>query len=121
MWSGSAMPGHSTECSGNSGSSRRGCIRSPESAKASHSGPPSTVPGSGTGSVAAAARGARRVRRAEAAAAATAGDRVRVVHGEARAHQGVEVVDLRAREVLGALLIDVHLDATARDRDVLRG
>ena len=60
---------------------------------------------------------------AEARSAAARCDRVRVVDREAGAHQGVDVVDLRALEQVDALTIDVDLDPadiedapTAEDR-----
>ena len=48
---------------------------------------------------------------AEAGAAAATGDRIRVVHGEARAHQGIDVVDLAPHEQRHAVAVDVDLDA----------
>src|SRR5687768_4212718 len=62
-------------------------------------------------SVGAALRGATVVGGPEARAAAAGRDSVRVVHGETGAHQGVDVVDLRALQEVDALAIDVDLDA----------
>src|SRR5215218_2486471 len=109
------MPGHSTEWSGNSGSSR---ITARETRKASPVGP-AFAWWFDEGSVAAAARAARRLGGPEAAAASATRDRVGVVDREAGTHERVEVVDLRARQVLRALAVHVHLDAAALDGDVL--
>src|SRR5262249_42077603 len=46
----------------------------------------------------------------ERVAAAARGDRVRVVDGESRVYQAVDVVDLGAFEIVGAVFVDVDLD-----------
>src|ERR1700730_1817652 len=45
--------------------------------------------------------------------------RVRVVHRESRAHEAVDVVDLRATDVGGAEIVDHDLDAVLVDDDIL--
>ena len=64
----------------------------------------------GRGSVGAALGRAPVVGGPEARAAAARRDGVRVVDREAGAHQGVDVVDLRALEQVDALAVDVDLD-----------
>ena len=56
----------------------------------------------------------------EARPAAAAGDGVRVVHREARTHQGVHVVDLGALQEVDALRVHVDLDAVRLDHPVVR-
>src|ERR1700686_973587 len=45
---------------------------------------------------------------------------IRVVNCEARAHQAVDVIDLRAPNVRGAEVVDYHLDTVLLDHDVVR-
>ena len=64
-------------------------------------------------------RAARVVGGPEARAAAAGGDRVRVVHGEAGAHQRVDVVDLGALQEVDRLAVDVDLHAVRLEDLVL--
>ena len=122
MWSGSATPGQSTVCSGNSGRfiTRTARKRAPETQK-----PPGSPDGfivsrdpqlgpaiSGSSSRGLPASSA--VRKLEPQPQPRHG--VRVVDGEARAHQRVDVVDLGALQELDALAVDVHLDAVRLER-----
>src|SRR3954451_16257886 len=121
MCSGSATPGNSTACSGNSGSCtcRDGAVMRTACREHRHwatnqSGDPPRSPRAGRprcGSVVTGAWRAGRVGGAEAAAAAAGGNGVGIVDRETGTHQRVEIVDLGALEVLRALAVDVDVDA----------
>src|SRR5690349_8888926 len=125
MWSGSAMPGASTVCSGNSGI----CMRSGSAyddlginRAAGHAGGSCHAAGglgARVGSVSAGARLAGVGLGAEARAAPAARDGVRVVDREAGAHEGVDVVDLAALDERDAVLVDVDAHAVRGEDAVL--
>src|SRR6478736_1417597 len=125
MWSGNAIPGDRTVWSGNRGICMPVPAYDDPGIKRAAGCPAARVrfalcgPTTRRGSVRAALGGAAVVRGPEAGAAATAADRVRVVDREARAHEGVDVVDLAALDERDAVLVDVDADAVGVEDAVL--
>src|SRR5436305_989241 len=116
MWSGRAMPGHRTVWSGKSGISIQ-LTRCRESRSRRSPGGFTrwrrVLVGAGAG-------GAGVVRSSEARATAAGRNRVGIVDRESGAHEGVDIVDLRARQEADAVAVDVHLDAVRLEDLVLR-